>query len=601
MTDPHPSHGDTPGRGAADSSPHPLSLAAADHQLAVGLAGPDDKRASEQRAALLRHSGCDPDLADAPAVVEAALLVGGHMEPEEIGAAIGAAAKAAEAAAGQPAEAAEFDISKMSARLSKAQHDLVWPDDEMGEVDLSSARWLDAVSADVWGRVTRLAAAKRTSPWALYAALLARLGPLLGPGVGHADPQGGPDLVALSFHLALLGPPGAGKSAAADGAEYLLPYPRPVDDKAETSTAEVLDPRTINPPSGVGIIRACRHERPGDKRGDPPVMSRVYGLLCYWPEGKRLERLLAGTRSPGSDIPDVLRQAWAGEELSSDASDAARRLLPVYGHVVSSVVCCQPSVGAGILQDAESNEGTWARCAVLPATPPKVPTKAQIRAKWPPRLTQRADAKGWRPDTTIAIPVADDVTAEFEDHSLAALAFELGDATQADTLLPDWWPLLYHGPHTPRLRLRAAALICVLTAGAAAGAKQTGGIARAHWDAAGVLLQVSARTRALWLAFKAEHDTARNRAKGRAKAEVETAAVKPGHARINQIIDTFLGQIEKAAPGTSWTASEWSNKAAGEDRATAKQLGREPVGKELMAKAKQEGLVEKKGRRWVRR
>lgn len=454
--------------------------------------------------------------------------------------------------------------------------------------------WLEAVGADRWEPIRRLAEIQGVSPWGLLGAVLARLGPLVGPYCGHQNWRGKQGADRLPLFVALLGPSGFGKTETNTAAAHLVPYPKPpTDDDPEGS---LVDPAEVRPPSGSGLIKRLRHKMPklpGDK--GPAVWARIYGLLAKWDEAAMLEHWQR--QGSGGDLHDVMRSAWAGEPMASDAAQADRRVAEVRSHVISALLNAQPSVGAGVIDKSTGTLQRWLALPVWPETSPSADA-AGPDVEWPAPfgISREAD----RDNGPLVIPVRDGIIPEMHliDRSRRAA---LDDGQPANSRLPEWWAALDHGLHTLWLRLRVATLLAILKAGGAEAAAEAG-VRRAQWDAAAVLMQVSAATRLFWIDEIQIGLKQTDEAIGKSKARRAQVGVDQDDDRVTAAVRTAVAKIAAKVLGEVVKRSDVSRITSGDDRGLARRMGRN-LTQEVLDACSEGGVLahqEPPGKHWVR-
>ena len=498
---------------------------------------------------------------------------------------------------------------------------------EGNEVEFSpSADWWTEALGGVWPAVCQAADAQGVSEWGLLGAVLTRAGPLLGPGASYDSWKGAPGtLPPMSLFTTLLATTHLGKSDTLKAARHLVPYTE--GDGLEWA-GQPEDPYVSQPPSASGLRMAFWHWPAKEGRKQPPPI-RVWGQLIEYDEGEDLEMWI--TQGAGQGIPIELRKGWAGQTLGLAAADEKRKVQPIRRYALSALVACQPVIHAGIV-GTQQTIGTWNRWIVLPTfrvhEPPEYVPGAD---RWPSPLDIRRPSPPPDP-ARPAFPTGRYQEAGYDDRIAARLAHQaaesavrckmsvepsiLSEAAKAAADMkkalragkpalagaPWWWKHLPHGEHALWLRLRLAALIAACADGGA-DPKPNGGlkVRRCHWDAAAVLMQVSARMRHWWWQ---EHAEARRK-------ETEDAGVKDGvknaaaegvkHDRLDSYVDKGVGMLRTLSAGSKVNNKMLSDWLGGRRKAQGKAAERNLV-TEILAAADSEGWIApaEVGRGWRR-
>lgn len=265
---------------------------------------------------------------------------------------------------------------------------------------------------------------------AAFASHQLRIPPIVGGDAG------------LSLIVAVLAPPGVGKSSASQiGSSLLLPPER----------LDVADQLPIGTGEGLAEVFFGMVEEPDENGKARKVKKQIRAnAFFYIDEGQVLGEI--GTRRNATLLPTI-RSAFSGATLGQmNASEERRRILPAGSYTLGMVVALQVKLAGALLDDADG--GTPQRMLWLPAIDSTIPDDA---LPWPGRLP-------WHPPTLAAmrllrqddwvigekthLQVAETVSREIREADLARAR---GEAVTAAL-----------DAHEGLLRLKVAALLAIL-------------------------------------------------------------------------------------------------------------------------------------------
>lgn len=382
------------------------------------------------------------------------------------------------------------------------------------------------------------ARSRLVSPDAVLGAVLTRVAASVPHTVELPGIVGGP--VGLTFYAGLVGPPEAGKTAAAAVAAELFPAPPNVLDRLPIGTGEGM----------VEILFEMIEEE--DEKGKKVKVKRQtrHAAIFHIDEGAVLADL--GGRS-GATLMPTLRTAYTHGTLgNANASIERRRILEGHLYVYGVTIGIQPELAGPLLGDTAA--GTPQRFVWLMATDPAAgdgpgewPTDNLWVAPTVPDLEPTATRRrGW---LRHRLDVCDEIRLEVKAHRIAVMR---GDAhvEAADA-------------HRILVRLKVAALLAVLD--------RRFGVDEEDWALAGVMMDTSRRIRL------AVEGALRN-------VEAVREATRIGRlTREGEAVEaTRLGVPAKAARCAARLATWVHDQAAGDDfdGATQRELGRRLDGTE---------------------
>ena len=292
----------------------------------------------------------------------------------------------------------------------------------------------------IFGQIRQAAHSRTRSGDAVFHAVLARVAGSvdhilkLPPIVGAQAP--------LCYFVAIVGPPGSGKSSVNTIATELVPV-----------GPEVLDARPIG--SGEGLVDALFDMVPGDeiqKNGNAKLVKQqvYYNSIIFIDEGDALTAL--GGKM-GSTTLSTLRSIWSGQPLGqTNANQDRRRFVPAGRYTYGLIMGLQPTLAGPLLDDAGA--GTPQRFGWAWAIDPSIPDK---RPDWPGQLRvplpTKFDIEGMQQVpleglVSHQMQVAESVVEEIQKHDLAVSTGGVEiDPQEAHSLL---------------LRLKVAGLLAIL-------------------------------------------------------------------------------------------------------------------------------------------
>jgi hypothetical protein len=340
--------------------------------------------------------------------------------------------------------------------------------------------------------------ARMCAPLAVLGVVLARVVAVTPPQVVLPKTVGSD--ASLNLFVGLVGDSGAGKGAA----------------EAAAQDAVLLDPVEVaTVGSGEGIGHLFAHREKGQ------VVRDRWAVLFTVPEVDTLTAL--GDRRGATLLPQ-LRSAWMGEQLGFAYADKNKALpIPRHTYRMGLVAGIQPGRAAGLLEDGDG--GTPQRFVWLPATDPRIPEHAVE----PQPLRLRSQVWPSPDGGLFALPIPEVAEKAIRGARLARGRGE-GDPLDGHALL---------------CRLKVAAALALLD-----GRRV---ITDDDWHLAGIVMEVSARTRRGVQRHLAEQASKANQARARFEGEraviasetVEDAAVQ----RVARRLATHLKENGESARG----------------------------------------------------
>ncbi|WP_084866035.1 bifunctional DNA primase/polymerase [Prescottella equi] len=394
--------------------------------------------------------------------------------------------------------------------------------DEVGLSEREAAFW---AARPELSTVRLFAQARMVAPWALFGSVLARALMIVPPRVVLPALVGSHG--SVNSFVALVGPSGAGKSVTRGAARDVLTL------KFDGDTQ--LHVRNVG--SGEGLVDQFATY---DAKAKAYVGLRTRVMFTV----DEVETLTAQGSRSGSTLMPTLRTAWTGDSLGFANRDKTKAI-PVEAHRyrLTMVVGVQPTKAQPLLDDADG--GTPQRFLWMPTADPDAPEVEPAEpdpitvGPWPQPQPQNG-FKVNRPDTSevalvtvpatgrefIELAIPDYVRAEVRSQRRRVLR---GDA--------DVNPL---DGHALMARLKVAVALMVLN-----GRYDT--VIDEDWNLAGVVMEVSNRTRReVEKAIAAEARTV-NQGRGKAEAQREIAKAevlqKDGLARVCKRIVKRLNEI----------------------------------------------------------
>ena len=233
-------------------------------------------------------------------------------------------------------------------------------------------------SRPILTHIRKYAAERAMPPWAMLGHTLLRVAANIPPCYVLPDIVG--DYGSLNLFVALVGPPGGGKttSRSASKRAVVLPY----------------EPLQVPPSTGQGI-RACFAER--GKDGLVPISDSVIFDV------DEVSRFREDINRPGSTLLGELNTAWAGSTLGSANADAARRVvLPSHTYRLGMHIGVQPKLVDALLQKEGSGfpqRFVWFQAQLPEATQRPRERTAGAWVWTPPRLVDRGTQFDREPST----------------------------------------------------------------------------------------------------------------------------------------------------------------------------------------------------------
>lgn len=351
------------------------------------------------------------------------------------------------------------------------------------------------------------ARARRTSPWAVLGVALVRAVVATKPWVRLPALVGGDG--SLNLFVALVGPSGSGKGAAAAVAREAI-------DIGEIAV------RHIGSGEGIAHLFAHRDRKNGIIRDRDAVLLNV-------PE---VDALTALSSRQGATLLTVLRSAWSGEPLGFANADP-NRTIPIEEHTyrLGLVLGVQPARAGALLDDSDG--GTPQRFLWLPTVDPDAPRE---RPAAPP--ARKLATHVWPGDMD-----------EIHRVHVPQIAERHIDQVNYDRARGEGDPL---DAHAAQCRLKAAQALALID--------DRFVMTEDDWRLAGVLMRVSDRTREQTrrqlIRTAVEANVARARADGVRAAVAEETAYEREVLRVCKWItryldrhpDTARGHVRKAMP-----------------------------------------------------
>jgi hypothetical protein len=425
----------------------------------------------------------------------AQLADAGHLPWGEVSAELSAVA----ARIGLPEREANRTIgSAWTASTSKPRAAIPDPDTELAP---PAATVLHAAPdvPDFWdarpvlGHIRDFGRARRVAPWALLGITLARTVAMVPPFAVLPPLIGG--VASLNLFIGIVGHSGAGKGGA--------------EAAAVNAINGSEDIETVTAGSGEAIAHAYMERRRNPETRQLEMHQHTSRVLVSVAEVDTLGALHART---AATIMPELRKAWMGERLGFHYVDPAKRLpVPAHRYRLCMLVGVQPERAATLLDDAAG--GTPQRFVWLPAADPEAPDIAPDEpAAWDWRLPR------WPMATSngVVLPVCETARHAIDEARLARLR---GNSEALDG-------------HALLARLKVAAALGLLD--------QRPEVSEEDWQLAGVVMDVSDRTRAAVVAALAAAEKRRNTVRGRAEADravmVDEARDEAAVKRVKRVI-----------------------------------------------------------------
>lgn len=320
--------------------------------------------------------------------------------------------------------------------------------------------------------IYRTALALMVSPYAVLGYVLARVATVTPPEVVLPPIVGGKG--SLNVIIAIVGPSGSGKGAAAHAASNAVIHPEVYQAPAG---------------SGEGMVKAYAH-RVKTNDGWETVMDRS-AVHFNADEADTIAAL--GSRT-GSTTSTFIRSAWSCEGLGATYSDETKRVtLAPHSYRFALTVSVQPKRSGALLGEAAG--GTPQRVVWLPSLysglvedPEPAPEPYEL-----PKIDYSNKA---RDGETIILEFPDHVTRQVrrERYLGATGAHEVNELDS----------------HSTQVRLKVAALLAIMR-----GSLR---VSMTDWRLSGHLMDVSTETRSVCVAALEEVEADTSRQRGRARA-----------------------------------------------------------------------------------
>jgi len=355
---------------------------------------------------------------------------------------------------------------------------------------------------EVLEQVWTYARSRYTAPWAVLGAVLARAVAAVEPNIKLPAIIGSP--ASLNLFVALVGPSGGGKDAAAGVAEHaLLMHDHGTAIHTETvplGSGEGLSHIYMRPPA-----KLARRKRDDDEDStaiglgapdpDQPTQYRTRALVTV----AEIDTLTALAARQSATVSGQLRQAAMGDQLGFFYVDTAKRMLvPKHSYRLCLIAGVQPGRAQGLLGETEG--GTPQRFLWLPATDPTMTREAP----------ERPDPIAWTPPRYNGpeglITVCQQACDVVLDAHIARQRGQ-GDALDGHALLT---------------RLKVAAALAMLDLGRSA--QQQCQITEDDWDLSGQVMTMSDQTRQMVESHLKDTARAENEKRAMAKAR-ETVVI----------------------------------------------------------------------------
>lgn len=392
------------------------------------------------------------------------------------------------------------------------------------------------------------AQAKGVTPAAVLGEVLARVALTTDYRV-ETDPATGSGRGSLNFIVALVGPPGSGKGGAVATAKALLP----VKETVCICKGDHVDTLMVPVATGEGLLKAYYAMVPKTPpaKGTVLMMDRRQVMMTI-PE---IDMLTAtGANRSGTTIMATLRAAWSGEDLGMQTSDAEKRTrIPggEYRLVVS--IGAQPERSGALFDAAEVGGGTTQRFLWLPARGDVL--EPGTRPTWPGALPAlrpvpvglRRDAYAGREYMPVAGPAVEEIQQANYKRQGGSTLLRGEDDNPLDV-------------HREALRLRVAALLALL--------HSQPEVTEEWWGLAGMVMDVSDRTRAVIEEANSRSARKRAEAAGVYRGTVEAKAEEVRDAEQGRRVERVAAlAVSKVAEAEEITWSDLRRSVARRDRA----------------------------------
>lgn len=355
--------------------------------------------------------------------------------------------------------------------------------------------------------IRQFAQARRVSPDAMLAGVLARVLTCIDPAVVLPELVGAP--ASLNSFIAIVARSGGGKGASQGAAAAWFQPRHGMLRFGETTIG-----------SGEGI--AAAFAKPGrSEEGEATTEIHTDSVLADVPE---VDTIFAIAGRSGSTLTSELRKAWDGASLGFRNRSAERSvIIPPHGYRLALTVGVQPERSGALLEEAAG--GFPQRFVWFTATDPNAPAVAPDAPEpmeWEaPTVPARADGKR-------VMNVCDSARELIVSAAVSRLRGE-GDALDGHALLA---------------RLKVAALLALLDGSPA--------VREDDWVLSGEVMVASADVRYHCSSALREAARASNlaRAAARGEAEIETD-VRAAEVAISKVKEKILAHVKDKPVGSS--------------------------------------------------
>lgn len=327
-------------------------------------------------------------------------------------------------------------------------------------------------------RIRTAARSRRVPADAVLGAMLARV-PVVVPHTVTVPPFVG-EPVPLTMFVAVVGPPGSGKSAALRLAQNLLPV-------SKEDRLDVVDPWPLG--TGEGVLECLFDVVPRERAERRPAFEREQARHRAFLVADEGQALMALSGRKGATLMSVLREIWGGSGTGQgNAGRNYRRVVPPLGAAFGLYVGMQPKVAGQLL--AEEALGTPQRFLWLGTRDPAFRHEGWPGGLplWLPHVPREPYCVGFPSDV-------DEQIGRFREQVLTT-----GDGVES------------LAEHDTLMRLKVAAALALLS-----GALVVDDLV---WELSGIVIETSAAVRA-WVAAQVEAQRGRRTA-ARRKEKAET-------------------------------------------------------------------------------
>lgn len=298
---------------------------------------------------------------------------------------------------------------------------------------------------DTLKHIREFARARGVSPWSTLGVVLVWASCMVPPNVVLPPIIGGP--ASLNLFAALVGPPGSGKGGSESAGR----------DAVKWNVQDL--PPVLPLGSGEGVARVFNHGSDGSI-----IATAIF-------TASEIDRITALTGRQGSTLESILRNMWMGEELGfTNAQKATTTRVPRLSYRAGLIVGVQPQRASALLDGADG--GTPQRFIWLPVLDPAIldtaPEPPQPMPVTPPTFGTMLTRPGGLERLEIPAVARDAIWAHHR-------ALHRGEGVD---------PL---DGHVQLARLKVAAALMVLDGRSA--------VSDEDWELAGLVIEVSNRTR----------------------------------------------------------------------------------------------------------